>query len=151
MGVKGPGERATICQEGCAMTSVSMALAGLGAKLHGDAVRPDTMNQWLEENKGYTCIDGDCNNLVLAAPGSVPGSPLTFVSEKPKPALSDMRDAVLGGSTVIIGETPPVRTPEQAFARHGALVLGIVAERISRTRIPRHPQLMCTTAATLCS
>lgn len=28
MGVKGPGERATICREGCAMTSATMMLAG---------------------------------------------------------------------------------------------------------------------------
>ena len=32
MGVDGPGERSTICGEGCAMTSVAMALAALGIK-----------------------------------------------------------------------------------------------------------------------
>ena len=32
MGVDGPGERSTICGEGCAMTSVAMALASLGIK-----------------------------------------------------------------------------------------------------------------------
>jgi hypothetical protein len=32
MGVDGPGERSTICGEGCAMSSVSMALAALGIK-----------------------------------------------------------------------------------------------------------------------
>lgn len=30
MGVDGPGERSTICGEGCAMSSVAMALAALG-------------------------------------------------------------------------------------------------------------------------
>ncbi len=32
MGVDGPGERSTICGEGCAMSSVAMALAALGIK-----------------------------------------------------------------------------------------------------------------------
>jgi hypothetical protein len=30
MGTKGSGEQSTICGEGCAMSSVSMAMAGLG-------------------------------------------------------------------------------------------------------------------------
>ena len=30
MGTAGPGERATVCREGCAMTAVAMALAGQG-------------------------------------------------------------------------------------------------------------------------
>lgn len=33
MGVKGNGERSNICGEGCAMSSVSMALAGIGVKI----------------------------------------------------------------------------------------------------------------------
>ena len=32
MGVDGPGERSTICGEGCAMSSVSMALAAVGIR-----------------------------------------------------------------------------------------------------------------------
>ena len=32
MGVDGPGERSTICGEGCAMSSVAMALAALGTR-----------------------------------------------------------------------------------------------------------------------
>src|SRR5689334_13092825 len=35
MGTNGPGERSTICGEGCAMSSLSMALAGLGATIDG--------------------------------------------------------------------------------------------------------------------
>ena len=35
MGVDGPGERSTICGEGCAMSSLSMALNGFGVKIGG--------------------------------------------------------------------------------------------------------------------
>jgi len=35
MGTNGPGERSTICGEGCAMSSLSMALAGLGITING--------------------------------------------------------------------------------------------------------------------
>ncbi len=45
MGTRGPGERSTICGEGCAMTSVSMALAGLGVDLADRAVRP-CLQRW---------------------------------------------------------------------------------------------------------
>lgn len=103
MGVAGPGERATICQEGCAMSSVSMALAGLGVTLDGAPVTPASMNSWLESHGGYTCIDGDCNNLVLSAPDSVPGSPLCLRGESPKPSLRDLRLAVMARDTIFIG------------------------------------------------
>lgn len=36
MGTTGKGERSTICLEGCAMSSVSSALAGLGVQLDGE-------------------------------------------------------------------------------------------------------------------
>ncbi|RYG57094.1 hypothetical protein EON66_01240 [archaeon] len=35
MGVSGPGERSTICGEGCAMSSLSMALAAYGITING--------------------------------------------------------------------------------------------------------------------
>ncbi|KAA0156399.1 hypothetical protein FNF29_01191 [Cafeteria roenbergensis] len=102
MGTRGPGERSTICGEGCAMTSVSMALAGLGVDLADRAVRPDSLNSWLEDNHGYVCIAGDCNNLVLSAPNRVPSSRLQFVSEHDKPELDDMRAAVEKGDTIFV-------------------------------------------------
>ncbi len=37
MGVAGNGERSTICGEGCAMTSLSMALAGLNIPISGES------------------------------------------------------------------------------------------------------------------
>jgi hypothetical protein len=67
MGVAGPGERSTICGEGCAMSDVSMALASYGAAIAGAVPTPQTLNAWLEANNGYECADGDCNNLVLSA------------------------------------------------------------------------------------
>ena len=50
MGVAGPGERNTICNEGCAMSSTAMALSGLGVE-----VNPGQFNTWLEKNEGYAC------------------------------------------------------------------------------------------------
>lgn len=41
MGINGTGERATICREGCAMSSLAMALNGLGVNLpDGSAINP---------------------------------------------------------------------------------------------------------------
>ncbi|CAI2381372.1 unnamed protein product [Moneuplotes crassus] len=43
----------TICQVGCLMSSMSMALAGLGRTINGETVNPGNFNQWLRENDGY--------------------------------------------------------------------------------------------------
>jgi len=71
MGTKGNGEDSTICGEGCAMTSLSMALFAFGALIpiagSTQPSNPATFNSWLEANAGYVCLDGDCNNLVLNA------------------------------------------------------------------------------------
>jgi hypothetical protein len=42
MGVDGPGERSTICGEGCAMSCLSSGLAGLGATIEGASERPES-------------------------------------------------------------------------------------------------------------
>jgi hypothetical protein len=68
MGTPGPGERSNICGEGCAMSSVSMALAGLKFQINGVNSDPASLNAWLIANAGYVCAAGDCNNLVLDAP-----------------------------------------------------------------------------------
>jgi len=65
MGVPGMSGDDTICHQGCAMTSLSMALAGFGISVDGAAANPLSLNRWLQENEGYTCLDGDCCNLVL--------------------------------------------------------------------------------------
>ena len=62
------------------------------------------MNRWLEATHNYECAGGDCNNLVLAAPGAghLPGSALEFISEAPKPAASQMAADLAAGTVVYI-------------------------------------------------
>ena len=69
MGVPGagPGERDTVCHQGCAMSALSMGLAGHKVTIGGEDANPGTLNAWLAANDGYACISGDCNNLVLDA------------------------------------------------------------------------------------
>ena len=57
--------RDTVCSEGCAMSCISMALATYGYTLGSKTSDPGTLNAWLVENGGYSCVDGNCNNLNL--------------------------------------------------------------------------------------
>ena len=57
--------RDTVCSEGCAMSCISMALATYGYTLSGKPSNPGTLNAWLVDNEGYSCVDGNCNNLNL--------------------------------------------------------------------------------------
>ena len=43
----------TVCQVGCLMSSVSMALNGLGEKIEGAESNPGTLNAWLKTHGGY--------------------------------------------------------------------------------------------------
>ncbi len=43
----------TICQVGCLMSSVSMALLGNGILVGGQQSNPGVLNQWLRTNGGY--------------------------------------------------------------------------------------------------
>jgi len=101
MGVAGSGERATICKEGCAMSSLSMALAGLGVHTEGRPTNPGTVNAWLEQHNGYTCADGDCNNLVLTAPQRLTPV-LKLVGEIEKPPVQEIRGNLTAQSQVFI-------------------------------------------------
>ena len=47
------GNGGTICQIGCLMSSVSMALAGLGKNLYGQSPNPGTFNAFLNAYGGY--------------------------------------------------------------------------------------------------
>jgi len=47
----------TICQVGCLMSSVSMALNGWNISIDGVESDPAVLNQWLQKNGGY--VDGD--------------------------------------------------------------------------------------------
>jgi len=81
----------TICIQGCAMSSLSMALNGKGFKINSTEINPGTMNTWLKNNKGYTCINNNCNNLVLNAPDSLSPHYISFISEKEKPSIEEMK------------------------------------------------------------
>lgn len=99
MGVKGPGERNTICNEGCAMTSTAMALAGLMTKINGSLVNPGTFNTWLKENNGYLCLAGDCNNLRLTAPEEL-SAKLNLIGETVKPSFEEIEQDIALGNVV---------------------------------------------------
>lgn len=57
--------RDTVCNEGCAMSCISMALDAYGYQIHGEIPNPGILNAWLVENDGYLCLDGNCNDLDL--------------------------------------------------------------------------------------
>ena len=56
----------------------------------GELITPASFNTWLENNKGYLCLAGDCNNLRLDAPGELT-SQVKLIGEAAKPALADMQ------------------------------------------------------------
>ena len=43
----------TICEVGCLMSSISMAISGWGISIDGNASNPATLNTWLRDNNGY--------------------------------------------------------------------------------------------------
>jgi hypothetical protein len=47
------GSSSTICKVGCLISSVAMALNGLGKKINGAAPTPKNFNQFLMANRGY--------------------------------------------------------------------------------------------------
>lgn len=56
----------TICQIGCAMTSVAMILADRGVVINGKLVDPGSLNDWMNKNEGYSgnlIIWGSVNDL----------------------------------------------------------------------------------------
>ena len=81
MGIVGDGHRATICQEGCAMTCLSMVLAGRKLWAAGGNVTPGTLNQYLAAHGEYRCDSGDCDNLVLTAADDLTGGRMRLVGE----------------------------------------------------------------------
>lgn len=50
-------ERETICEVGCLMTSVSMALRYYNISIYGHPANPGNFNKWLRSNGGY--LPGD--------------------------------------------------------------------------------------------
>jgi Peptidase_C39 like family len=100
MGVNGNGERSTICGEGCAMTSVSMVLAGLGYNID-----PGTFNTWLMNNNGYLCLDGDCNNLNVTKPSEYSGK-ISLIGELPKPSKASIQQGIATNTIAYIAHIP---------------------------------------------
>ncbi|GAM23579.1 hypothetical protein SAMD00019534_067540, partial [Acytostelium subglobosum LB1] len=47
-------ETTTVCDVGCLMSSISMAIAGHGIEIDGQSSNPGTLNSWLKSNGGYT-------------------------------------------------------------------------------------------------
>merc|ERR1711916_381930 len=101
---------AAVCQQGCAMSCVSMALAGRGFSLPPTfgslPITPGSMNTWLRSGSppGYVCAGGDCNNLVLARPNelSTPSvGKISFVSEAEKPAYTVLKQWIRDERVVI--------------------------------------------------
>ena len=83
------------------MTSVSMALAGLGFPIYGYPANPALLNAWLIYMKGYECLDGDCNNLVLAAPTWL-DTGLELVGEIPTPPAASIRAGLSSGEFIYV-------------------------------------------------
>ena len=44
----------TICDVGCLMSSISMAINGWNISISGQTSDPATLNEWLRDNNGYT-------------------------------------------------------------------------------------------------
>ena len=82
MGSPGPGTNHSICEQGCAMTSLSMALVGHGYQLPGGSeITPKSLNVWLKANQGYHCDAGNCVNLVLDSPDRLAAGKVRLVGE----------------------------------------------------------------------
>jgi len=93
----------TICIQGCAMSSVSMMLSGKGFQsLMDQKTNPGSLNDWLRANQGYTCIGGNCNNLVLDAPNKISPQHIHFLSEKEKPTLKILQSYIIAENPVVI-------------------------------------------------
>ena len=61
----------------------------------------------MKATNNYECAGGDCNNLVLTAPGvggtnGLPGSTFELISEAPKPAAAQMVLDLAASSTIYI-------------------------------------------------
>jgi hypothetical protein len=101
MGTKGNGERSTICGEGCAMTSLSMVLASLQipSPYNGSTFtlfNPGLFNMWLENNQGYECLDGDCNNLILNIVSQL-NTTVQLIGELSPPSISTIENGIDSG------------------------------------------------------
>lgn len=122
MGVVGDGERSTICGEGCAMSCLAMILSGVNVSVFGTLpATPQTLNAWLLINAGYTCIDGDCNDLVLDAVQRLDPR-VRLVGYLDVPAFADLAAGVAAGQLAYIARIVP---DDPHFVSHFILLTGV--------------------------
>ena len=116
-GVPGDGEQATVCLEGCAMSDVSMALAGLNLTIPDPynansmiTANPGTLNNWLKANQGYICLDGDCNNLILWIIDNLTNNHLQVRNGTAltNPSLFDIRRGLDAQDAIYIAHNPSI-------------------------------------------
>ena len=86
------------------MTSLSMALSGLGVEIpQAPSTTPETLNSWLIGHDGYKCLANDCDNLVLNAVERLT-SVLSLDGESQKPTTPlGIAEALLEQTHVFIG------------------------------------------------
>ena len=122
MGVVGDGERSTICGEGCAMSCLAMVLKGVGVPVFGTLpATPQTLNAWLLTNAGYTCIDGDCNDLVLDAVQRLDPR-VRLVGYLAVPPFAELAAGVAAGALAYIARIVP---DDPRFESHFILLTGL--------------------------
>jgi hypothetical protein len=123
MGVQGNGERSTICGEGCAMSCLAMVLSGIGVRVFGTLpATPQTLNAWLLVNAGYTCIDGDCNDLVLDAVQRLDPRVRLVGYLDVVPPFADLAAGVQRGALAYIARIVP---DDPRFESHFILLTGV--------------------------
>ena len=96
--------RDTVCREGCAMSCISMALATYDYSVSAKPADPGSLNSWLVDNNGYSCVDGNCNNLNLPQVEKVDVyGRIKYIGEIFPPVLtkSYILDALEGGLVVL--------------------------------------------------
>ena len=118
MGIKGHGEQNTICNEGCAMSSMSMALAGLNITLPGNiTINPGEMNSYLQAAQLYQCYDGDCNDLEVVAPESF--TPIVQLDPSNiLPPIDDVASGIDAGNKIFIAHVRSVSECIDAINTH---------------------------------
>jgi len=134
MGV--PGKDAqddTICHQGCAMSCVAMALAGFKLSINGSLVTPGSLNTWLRGNNGYTCIAGDCCNLILSAPNGLAPKRVRCLGEPQTPFLPTLVKMIRSGIIVLLHVTNPQ-------PHHFVLVTGFQAPNLFIVNDPFYPR-----------
>jgi hypothetical protein len=131
MGVDGAGERADICEEGCAMSCLASVLSALGVSVFGTLpATPQTLNAWLLVNNGYKCIAGDCNNLVLDAVERLDPR-VRFVSEAAPPSRSAIAQGLASGQAAYLAHVHD--------RGHFVLLTGVAADGNFTVMDPYYP------------